>query len=48
MEYESFHEDEISNENMLEDSENLLESEGLLEDSENLRRFRRYIRTRRV
>ena len=36
MEYESFHEDEISNENMLEDSENLLESEGLLEDSENL------------
>ncbi|CAI2194434.1 6769_t:CDS:2, partial [Funneliformis geosporum] len=36
MEYESFHENEISNENMLEDSENLLESEGLLEDSENL------------
>ncbi|CAI2200725.1 14544_t:CDS:2, partial [Funneliformis geosporum] len=36
MEYESFHKDEISNENMLEDSENLLESEGLLEDSKNL------------
>ena len=33
MEYESFHENEIPNENMLEDSENLLESEGLLEDS---------------
>ncbi|CAI2200180.1 4778_t:CDS:2, partial [Funneliformis geosporum] len=36
MEYERFHEDEISNENMLKDSENLLESKGLLEDSENL------------
>src|ERR1043165_9374948 len=30
--YKSFHENEIPNENMLEDSENLLESEGLLED----------------
>ncbi|CAI2195311.1 11284_t:CDS:2, partial [Funneliformis geosporum] len=39
MKYESFHDDEISNENMLEDSENLLESEGLLEDSENLEDF---------
>jgi len=36
MEYESFHESEISNENILEDSENLLESEGLLEDSEDI------------
>ena len=33
MEYESFHENEIPNENMLEDSENLLEPEGLLKDS---------------
>ena len=33
MEYESFHENEIPNENILEDSENLLESEDLLEDS---------------
>ncbi|CAI2191054.1 10405_t:CDS:2, partial [Funneliformis geosporum] len=36
IEYKIIHEGEISNENMLEDSENLLESEGLLKDSENL------------
>jgi len=36
MKYKSFHKNEILNENMLEDSENLLKFEGLLEDSEDI------------
>ncbi len=36
MKYESFHENKIPNENILEDSKNLLKSESLLEDFENI------------
>ncbi len=36
IEYENFHENEILNENILEDSKNLLESKSLLKDFEDI------------
>ncbi len=40
MKYKSFHENKIPNENILENSENLLKSKGLLENFKNI--FPRY------
>ncbi len=40
IEYENFHENEILNENILEDSKNLLESKSLLKDFEDIFEFK--------